>query len=365
MRSLLLAGLLLLAACGSRDGVTFYPDDNPQKLSDWGMLVQAGGRVRPAAGSFAYTLKTPLFSDYAGKLRTVWVPKGETAKYTAAGPLDFPVGTIISKTFFYRKSGKSLGRGDTYFTPSSAAELDLSGVRMIETRLLVRRKSGWVGLPYVWNAEQTEATLQRTGAIEEITLDDIAPEPVAVTYQVPNANQCAQCHETNHTTKVMQPIGPTAAHLNHIGFGGAPAQLQRMVGLRMLDRAPADAPVSVDWRDASAPIDARARSYLDINCAHCHNSKGAADTSGLSLAFAETDPPRWGVCKTPVAAGQGSGDRIYDIVPGKPDASILLYRMESTDPAKMMPELGRSVAHREGVALVRQWIAAMPGACAG
>lgn len=359
-----MAGLLLLGACSRHEGVTFYADDNPQKLGDWGMLVQSGGRIHPAAGSFAYTLQTPLFSDYAGKLRTIWVPKGAQAKYTTTGPLDFPVGTIISKTFFYRKSGSALGRGDTYFTPSSGAELDLSGVRMIETRLLVRRKSGWVGLPYVWNAEQTEATLQRTGAIEDITLNDIAPEPVKLTYQVPNANQCAQCHEVNHTSKVMQPIGTTAAHLNTIGFGGPPAQLQRMVGLHMLDRAPADASASVYWRDTSAPLDARARSYLEINCAHCHNSHGAAKTSGLSLELAATDPPRWGVCKTPIAAGQGSGDRRYDIVPGQPDASILLYRLESTDPAKMMPELGRSVSHAEGVALIRQWIAAMPGACA-
>jgi hypothetical protein len=162
----------------------------------------------------------------------------------------------------------------------------------------------------------------------------------------------------------MQPIGLTAAHLNHIGFGGAPAQLQRLVSRQMLDQAPADAPRSVNWRDAAATVDARARSYLDINCAHCHNSKGAADTSGLSFEPGVTDAALWGVCKTPVAAGQGSGDRLYDIVPGKPDASILLYRMESTDPAKMMPELGRSVADREGVALIRQWIREMPGACA-
>jgi hypothetical protein len=84
----------------------------------------------------------------------------------------------------------------------------------------------------------------------------------------------------------------------------------------------------------------------------------------LSLEPGVTDAARWGVCKTPVAAGQGSGDRRYDIVPGKPDASILLYRMESTDPAKMMPELGRSVADREGAVLIRQWIREMRGACA-
>jgi hypothetical protein len=69
---------------------------------------------------------------------------------------------------------------------------------------------------------------------------------------------------------------------------------------------------------------------------------------------------RQGRCKLPIAAGQGTGNRPWDIVPGKPDDSILPYRMESDDPGVMMPELGRSVVHAEGVKLIRDWIAAMP-----
>lgn len=53
------------------------------------------------------------------------------------------------------------------------------------------------------------------------------------------------------------------------------------------------------------------------------------------------------------------------IVPGAPDASILLYRMESTDPGIAMPELGRATVHKEGVALVRQWIESMPKSAPG
>jgi len=50
-------------------------------------------------------------------------------------------------------------------------------------------------------------------------------------------------------------------------------------------------------------------------------------------------------------------------VPGDPDASILVYRMETGDPAAAMPELGRALVHEEGVALIREWIAAMRGEC--
>ena len=69
---------------------------------------------------------------------------------------------------------------------------------------------------------------------------------------------------------------------------------------------------------------------------------------------------RW---QPPVAAGRGTGDHFFDIVPGKPDDSILPYRMLSSEPGVMMPEQGRTTTHREGVALIRDWISAMSGAC--
>lgn len=89
----------------------------------------------------------------------------------------------------------------------------------------------------------------------------------------------------------------------------------------------------------------RARAYLDINCGHCHNRRGPADTSGLALDASETSRVALGLCKSPIAAGRGTGDRRFAIVPGQPDESITVYRMGSTDPGSMMPELGRSLAH--------------------
>ena len=64
--------------------------------------------------------------------------------------------------------------------------------------------------------------------------------------------------------------------------------------------------------------------------------------------------------KPPVAAGRGSGGLSYDIVPGKPEESILVFRTGSIDPGIMMPELGKRLIHEEGLALLREWVAAMP-----
>jgi hypothetical protein len=71
----------------------------------------------------------------------------------------------------------------------------------------------------------------------------------------------------------------------------------------------------------------------------------------------------YGLCKQPVAAGKGSGDRLVDIHPGAPEKSVLLYRMESVDPSIMMPELGRSTVHAEGVEVLRRWVASLQGDC--
>ena len=130
---------------------------------------------------------------------------------------------------------------------------------------------------------------------------------------------------------------------------------------RWLRPSPAEAPRLAVWDDPkSGTLDARARAWLEINCAHCHNPQGPARNSGLDLLASQQKPTSFGIGKPPVAAGIGSGGLAFDIVPGQPDKSILVYRIASTHPGIMMPELGKRLVHDEGVALIREWIAAMP-----
>jgi uncharacterized repeat protein (TIGR03806 family) len=372
---LLLAALitLVLGACtGAPRDVTFHPQDNPTKLSDWGLFTVANGRIAPHAGMVTYELNAALFSDYAQKWRTIWMPKGVHATYDSDKWFDFPVGTIVTKTFYYSTpAGAAVPQtSDTVLkvTPASyqrgVTGLDLSHVRLIETRLLVKRASGWVALPYVWNADGSDATLERTGADVALTLVD-GPRKAAFSYSVPNQNQCAGCHAQDYRTRAIAPIGLKARHLNRDfpGEGGEINQLRRLVALGYLAGVPGQVPRNADWHDDTAGTAAEARSYLDINCSHCHNREGAARTSGLWLDAGTVDPRVLGMCKPPVAAGRGTGDRPFDVVPGRPDRSILSYRMASTDPGVMMPELGRALEHKEGLELVIRYITTLKGAC--
>src|SRR5271169_406770 len=191
----LFAGVLTLcafAACTrAPPPVHFFADGRPEHLSDWHVVFRDGGALALNNRVVPYDLNTPLFSDYAHKLRTVWMPAASAASYSATESFEFPVGTVFSKTFYYPRAGGAgaVSRTSDQSRDFSGQGLDLANVRLIETRLLVRREQGWEALPYVWNAEQTDAELARTGDEVALDLASTNGEREAFTYVVPNQNQ--------------------------------------------------------------------------------------------------------------------------------------------------------------------------------
>jgi uncharacterized repeat protein (TIGR03806 family) len=312
-------------------------------LSAYRLFTDEGART-PSAGVTPYGLNTPLFSDYALKQRFLYLPPGTHAAYRAQGALALPVGATLIKTFAYPADFRRPG----------------DKVRLIETRLLIHRRSGWVALAYVWNEAQTQAVLKRAGKRIDVSFVDGKGQARQVDYHVPNANQCKECHSLSGR---IAPIGVKARNLNgDFGYAEGPEnQLAHWARVGLLTGAPdpESAPRTAVWDDTAEPLQARARAYLDGNCGHCHNPRGMASNTGLFLDLEETRPARIGLGKRPVAAGKGSGDLEVDLVPGKPDASIIAYRMASSEPGVMMPELGRSLVHDEGLTLVRDYIARM------
>jgi hypothetical protein len=116
-----------------------------------------------------------------------------------------------------------------------------------------------------------------------------------------------------------------------------------------------------DWKDdRHYTLEQRARAYMDVNCAHCHTKGGDAYNTGLFLEYQQTNPNQLGIMKAPVSAGGGAGGLNYDIVPGDDAHSVLAYRMNSAEPGTAMPELARTVIHKEGVQLIIDWINNLP-----
>jgi uncharacterized repeat protein (TIGR03806 family) len=342
------AGAFLVAVCGcdTRRTPVVVDSGRPfQKLSQYQLFLGDGSAQQPADGVIPYDLNSALFSDYADKYRFVKLPPRTHATFRADDVFELPVGTLIAKTFAYPRDARDPAQGR----------------RLIETRILKHEPDGWVGLPYIWNDAQTEATLDVAGDTRDVSWIDTNGNSRKNNYIIPNANQCKGCHKSGET---MLPIGLKARHLNR-DFAYPDAKENQIahwsrLGLLADAPEPSGAPRLAAWDNPdSSSLDARARAWLEINCAHCHNPAGPARNSGLDLLASQTNSTAIGIHKPPVAAGIGSGGFAFDIVPGEPDRSILVYRIGSTHPGVMMPELGKRLVHEEGVALVRQWIAAM------
>ena len=338
-------GILSVQSCGNNPNQTPTANKSEfqfkEKLSDYGFFKNNLKDLEPEPGVFHYEISTPLFTDYAVKDRFIVLPKGKQIKFVSQGSLDFPDSTIIVKNFAY----------------NNTAHQKIN----IETRLLVKDPfdQQWKVMDYLWNAEQTDAIKHITGAHIKIDLLDDDGNKLTTNYQVPNTNDCKRCHINNG---IFTPIGPKARNLNFTVSGHTENQLSDMADKGMLTGLPPIKNVEAlpNWKDAAHyTLDQRARAYLDVNCAHCHTQGGDAYNTGLFLEYQQTDPAHIGIMKEPVSAGGGAGGMNYDIIPGDAAHSILAYRMNSVEPGTAMPELARTVIHKEGVKLITDWINAM------
>ena len=307
------------------------------KLSDYGFFTNLNKQI-PTEGVLPYDLNSALFSDYADKLRFVYVPAGGFAKYNPDEVFDFPTGSVLIKTF-------------AYLNDFPESELD---PQLLETRLLIRHDDGWKNVSYIWNKEQTDAYKSIAGKTISTQFVNEYGDMQAIRYRVPNINQCKECHQSNET---ISPIGPKARNLNK-DISYADGSMNQLLKWHQQGWITENISTNsmVDWSNINEDLDIRARSYLDINCGHCHIEGGSADTTGLYLNFTENRKINLGYFKKPIAAGRASNNLKYSIVPGNPDESILLYRMQSLDPGIMMPESGRALQHVEAVDLLRKWI---------
>jgi uncharacterized repeat protein (TIGR03806 family) len=328
------------------------PEGAPwQTLVEWRLFVDTADQV-PNDRVVPYEMISPLFTDYAAKHRFIWVPEGEVLGWRDVGPLAFPVGSILVKTFAYPVDARAPALGE----------------RLVETRLLVHESGGWKAHTYVYAAgdpDPTKATLKRGGTVVPVSWIDADGAPRSFGYVVPNENECAECHGEAPST---QPLGPRARQLDRDSdYDGVIVNqidyLASAIGFDQPPPAEADRDRMVD-PFGDADVATRARAWLDVNCAHCHSAAGDVSQKALWFDWESTAPEvarpvDLGVCKVPTSSGGANCERTYDIVPGEPDASVLLCRVESTVATVQMPPLGRTQAHVEAAALLREWIAAM------
>jgi len=324
-------------------------------LSAYGFFQGALADLKPTDAVIPYDVVSPLWSDSAHKKRFLVLPQDKANKKIAFGKDEtwaFPDGSIIIKHFSFPVDKRA---------PDGAQN-------HIETRLLIAdstQPEKWTAHTYVWNEAQTEAYRKVAGKTIDIPFLDEAGKPATQTYIIPNTNQCGNCHERNDQ---YEALGLVTQQVNfELNDGGATKnQLVRLSEAGVFDAPLPDLSTlpALVAPFGDALLDTRARAYLHANCSHCHRPGGGGGSSGLVLLHWETTPTKNGVCKGSVAAGAGTGAHAFDIVPGSPDDSIMIFRMSHTDPEIKMPEIPNLLPHQEGITLISSWIAAMmPPGC--
>jgi len=343
---------VLLAAPVGADSPRFeWTGFFARKLSAYSLFEDPVRQV-PQEGMVAYDIINPLFSDYAHKHRFILLPDGGSMAYDESDVFALPVGSVLVKTFSYPADFRN---------PND-------NVRLIETRLLVHTSDrGWMGAAYLWNEEQTDAELSIAGnrlPMEWIHFDG---SKRSSQYTVPNMNQCKFCHAGYGK---LQPLSLTARQLNH-DFPADDDSMENLLagwsnqGILTGAPTPTDIPRAADWDDpASGSLFDRVRGYFDTHCTHCHNPQGLASSKRIDLRYEQMEPWSRGIELRSTGGHHTASGLQKVIVPGHPERSAVYLRMKSQNFTFMMPQLGRSVVHEEGIKLVADWIRSLqaPGA---
>lgn len=324
-----------------------------QKLSEYHFFKGDIKNQIPEDDVMPYEPASSLFTDYAHKKRFVWLPKDTKATYKSDNSiLELPVGAALIKTFYYENVQNVTPVGST---------------RIIETRIMIRKSSGWIFADYVWNADQTEATLDLAGSFTDVTWKDENNVIKTAQYRIPSEEQCIVCHKAkefvNKTERVIHiPIGikPQNLNINYEYASGAQNQLTKWMQEGLVENfsLPSDDHTMVNYNDVTKTLDQRVRSYFDINCAHCHATDRHCDYRPMRFAFSETANNRenMGVCVN-TQDMQGFPDALNKIVtPQNVNKSMLYHRLNTTNEVYRMPLHGRTIIHEEGISLIREWI---------
>lgn len=324
--------------------VIFNINDVPYpKLSDYNFFEGLMSDQEPVYGVLPYKLINKLFTDYAHKKRFIWMPEGVSANYVSDHEMiDFPVGTVLIKTFYYEKV------------------LPENTEMIIETRLMIKKEDDWIFANYLWNEDQTEADFDLVGGFADFEFEENG-ETQFVHYRIPSLNECFTCHKADINNI---PIGPKPQSINSdYNFeDGTQNQLQKWIEMGYLENnLPSVINTVPKWNDPSVPVNDRMRAYVDINCAHCHSEYGHCDYRPLRFAFNETvDEANIGVCVDPDTAVL---DYTKIVDPSDLDNTLLYFRFSTVKEQYRMPLLGRSLVHQEAVDLVEEWVESLNMSC--
>lgn len=240
----------------------------PEELSAFSIFKGKIADLVPAKGVDLLELSSTLFTDYAEKQRLIKLPEGKKMVIKGNGLPEFPEGTILAKTFYYLKDKTH----------------PASGRQIIETRILLLKNGIWNAGTYQWNAAQTKAVYIAGSASVKVNWKTEDGTTRKIAYHIPGQQECVSCHKSNDQ---VIPIGPKAMNLNRnvIRNGQVVNQLTDLQHRNLVSFTVKSLSALPAAGDTTISMEHRARAYLEINCAHCHNPNGLAYRKPLLLSY--------------------------------------------------------------------------------
>jgi glucose/arabinose dehydrogenase len=320
------------------------PKPFPRRLSETGLFTDTA-RLAPAGGVIAYAVNAPGWHDGAVGAHHLALPAGGSILIDGGKTWEPSDGAVLAQT------------------------LTLAG-RRLETRVLVKSQGDWAGYTYVWDAAQRDATLADKGGTDLTLADGRA-------WRVPSRAECLMCHtrEANFSLTMREGqlnAGDQLARWEAMGLLRVepPARPERGRRAReresvdygeqratpasaLLPRAPAQLARYAAPGDPAAPLDLRARSYLAVNCAHCHTVSGGGN-SAMNFEWGVPAERMQALGAKPEHGDLGITDARV-IAPGAAGSSVILPRMALRGPGQLPPVASRA-ADPDGVRLIAEWI---------
>lgn len=305
--------------------------DWPQKLSESDELKSLIGKQR-SEKIIPYEVNAPFWSDGADKHRYFMLPQDEQFTLKENGEWEIPAGTLFIKSF---------------------EAPHLRGKRMLETRIIKRTNEGWEAATYVWNGRGTDAQLHVEGQQFELYQRGQRAWNVN-SWHAPSSSECASCH----TDAAGFVLGWNTEQLNRSVADGAQNQIEKWLEAGLVTAqtkfdANSAGKFCTPFDAESASLEERARVWLDVNCAMCHQPGGKGNAN-IDLRF-QTKLGDTKMINVEPAQGNFGIKQSKLLKPGDADRSMLLHRINTLGSGRM-PNVGSNQIDEKGVQLIREWI---------
>jgi uncharacterized repeat protein (TIGR03806 family) len=341
----------LVAAPAFYNMPSVYTGNLPALLSQTGVFGDTP-LMSPVASLIPYAPNVQLFSDNAQKIRYFSVPNtgapltpSEQITYAPTNTWSFPAGTVFVKTFELQTNTS-----------------DPNSLLRLETRLLVRDTNGAVyGVTYKWRSDYSDADLLSTSQTEPVTIQTSNGFYTNLWYY-PSPSDCLQCH----TAVANYVLGVNARQLNRTqtySNGVSDNQLRALNRTGLFNPALDEATITnieslYALTNPSGSYVQRARSYLDANCAQCHQPGGTGPTFDARY---DTPLAQQNIIGVPAVKGNLGYDNVDIVTPDDVWRSSLYDRMNVVNPLIQMPPLARNLIDTNAVEIMADWINSLPG----